>query len=293
MAHARLDRPLIGVPPMRRLAALLLLATLLPCAALAQGTVQDGTTEASAANLDRSWRRAQVALPASLAPGRQPWLGRLEEMPAIPAAAGRAPVLLFMHGSSGLAPFMAEFQRWVAAELGLASVAPDSLAIAGRLTYTSPVPVAVYERIHALRSAELASALDRLRALPWVDPGRIAVGGTSEGSVPVARLGAEPPTAARLVFAWSCERNYFVEDPRTAIPPATPVLNVIATRDPFFSAGYPPNAGFPVRGNCAAALAGHADALVVQPVTDRHTLINDPPLRPTIAAFLRRTLRLP
>lgn len=271
----------------------LLLALSLPVAALAQGSVQEGTTEAAPANLALTWQRAQVALPAAIAPGGQVWVGRLADLPPIPAANGRLPVLLFLHGSSGLAPFMAEFQRWAATELGLVTVAPDSLAIPGRLTYTSPVPVAVYERIHALRSAELAFALDRLRALPWVDPARIAVGGTSEGSVPVARLGADPDTAARLVFAWSCERNYFVEEPRTAIPTATPVLNVIATRDPYFSAGYAPNANFPVRGSCAAALAGHGDALIVQPVTDRHTLLNDPPLRPTIAAFLRRVLRLP
>ncbi len=274
------------------LRTLLLLAALLSATpALSQGTVQEGTTEPTHASLLLTWQRAQVALPAGLSPSGQPWLGRLQDLPPLPP--GRVPVAVVMHGSSGLAPFMAEFQRWLASELGLASVAPDSFAIAGRLTYTSPVGKDVYERIHRLRAAELAHALAQLHAAAWVDGARIAVVGTSEGSVPVARLGAEPASAARLVFAWSCEANYFVDTPATAIPRETPVLNVIASRDPFFSAGYAPNAGYAISGHCGGALAGHADAQVLLPVSDRHTQLNEPNVRPVVAAFLRRVLRLP
>ena len=63
--------------------------------------------------------------------------------------------------------------------------------------------------------------------------------GTSEGAVPVARY-AGREFAARMLFAWSCEPNYFVTEPRNAFEADKPVLNVISSVDPFFS---PTNTG--------------------------------------------------
>jgi hypothetical protein len=54
--------------------------------------------------------------------------------------------------------------------------------------------------------------------------GRLILAGTSEGAVPVARhAGGE--FAARMLYAWSCELNYFVKEPRNAFEPDKPVLN--------------------------------------------------------------------
>ena len=38
-----------------------------------------------------------------------------------------------------------------------------------------------------------------------------------------------------MIFAWSCEPNYFVETPRNAFGDGTPVLNVISATDPTAS----------------------------------------------------------
>jgi len=83
----------------------------------------------------------------------------------------------------------------------LASVAPDSLAIPDRLTYTSPIAVEIYERVHRLRLAELEHALQASRSWPWVDRARIVLAGTSEGAVAVSRY-AGVESSARLIYWW-------------------------------------------------------------------------------------------
>ncbi|PWC56744.1 hypothetical protein TSO221_01140 [Azospirillum sp. TSO22-1] len=272
--------------------------------------IKGSVLEPSPANLARTWDGANVVLPAALAGGAL-WQGRLRDMPAAAgrspdAMAGRSPdatvvrspdatvvrspVVVVMHGSSGVAGFIKDYQVWLAVVLGLPSVAPDSMAIPDRLTYTSPVGKDVYERVHDLRLAELRHALAQVATLPWADPERVGIVGTSEGAVPVARLPEAGP-AARIVYSWSCETNYFVEEPRTAIPRETPVLSVIASRDPYFSPDNPWNTAYAVKGHCAEALKTHAGAAVLLLASDKHTVMNTPEARDAARAFLARTLK--
>jgi len=194
-----------------------------------------------------------------------------------------------MHGSSGLAPAIKEFQAWLADELGAASVAPDSLAIPDRLTYVSPVDVATYERVHALRLAELENALMASHDWSWVDRLRLVITGTSEGAVAVGRY-AGKEAAARLIYSWSCEDNYFVTAARLGIGPKEPVLNAISARDPYFSAANPWNKDRAVTGSCAAALKDDPKAEVLVLDADVHTILNRPEARARSAEFLLRVL---
>ena len=144
------------------------------------------------------------------------------------------PVVLFLHGSSGLGlKAIGEWQQWLAAQ-GIASVAPDSFALPDHVTYKSPIDKASYERIHALRASEIAPALAAIQPAPWADTSKLVLAGTIEGAVPVARY-AGREFAARMLFAWSCEPNHFVTEPRNAFEADKPVRNVISSVDPFFS----------------------------------------------------------
>lgn len=254
--------------------------------AVPAGTVKGSAFEHTAASRAGVVAGAQVALPA--APGRPVWLGRWRELPA--DVGGRYPVVLFLHGSSGLGlAAIGEWQRWLAGQ-GIASVAPDSFALPDRLTYTSPVDKAVYERIHALRASEIDLGLGALRGAAWVDPARVVLAGTSEGSVAVARHGGEG-LAGRILFAWSCEDNYMVTAHQTRVPTAQPVLNVISASDPFFSPG---NAylGQPrALGHCGGTLARHTAATVVLIPGAPHTLLNLPAARHATQGFLRDVLK--
>jgi len=249
------------------------------------GEIKGTVLEPSPENLARTWSNANLVLPAALAGGRR-WEGHAEDAPDV---IGIAPLVIVMHGSSGIAPAVKEFQVWLADELGAASVAPDSLAIPDRLTYTSPVAIDIYERVHALRLAELDHALKASRDWSWVDRLRIVLAGTSEGAVAVGRYSGKD-VAARLIYSWSCEDNYFVAAPQLGIGPKEPVLNAIAARDPYFSAANPWNKDRTVTGSCAAALKDNPKAEVMVIDADVHTILNRPEVRQLSAAFLRRIL---
>lgn len=236
----------------------------------------------NAESLAASVQQASVCLPASAAGGTV-FCGKFRELPK--PVAGPVPVVLFLHGSSGLSlKAIAEWQRWLA-EQGWASVAPDSFALAQRVTYKSPIDKASYERIHALRASEIAPALEALRQQGWADASRLVLAGTSEGAVPVARhTGNE--FAARMLYAWSCEANYFVTEPRNALPANRPVLNVISNTDPFFSKSNTWLGNPEAQGHCGAALKDNPQAAVVLVPNAPHTLLNLPAARLATAGFL-------
>ena len=231
---------------------------------------------------------ANVALPAVVT-GQGVYFGKWRDLPRTLQA--RAPVVVFLHGSSGLGlKAIEDWQRWLAG-MGVASVAPDSFALPDRLNYKSPASKEVYERIHALRASEIALAADALAATPWADSRRLVLAGASEGAVAVARHGG-PGFAARMVFSWSCEDNYFVDAHRTAVVLEQPVLNVISATDPFFSPSNPWLGNPAALGHCAKTLAQHRNAGIVLVPGAPHTLLMLPPAKQAVAGFLKDVLGL-
>ena len=106
----------------RLLAFLLAIAAMRASAAGQPGEVKGAMLVPNPANLAIAWDNANLVLPSALVGGQ-----RREGMPAAaPRIAGQAPLVILLHGSSGIAPAVKEFQNWLADGLGLASVAPDS-----------------------------------------------------------------------------------------------------------------------------------------------------------------------
>lgn len=250
------------------------------------GTVKGNAWQHTPASLAAAVAEGALVLPAA-ATGKGVFSGKFKDAPPV---TGQFPVVVFLHGSSGLGlKAIAEWQLWLGS-LGVASLAPDSFTLPDRITYTSPVDKATYERIHALRGSEAVAALAALQRQPWIDARRIALAGTSEGAVAVAR---HPGTefAGRIVYAWSCEPNYFVAEPGNAFEPGKPVLNVISSVDPYFS---PENAwlGNPsAKGHCAGALKDSKLATIVLVPGAPHTLINLPQARNATAGFVAEVLK--
>jgi len=227
-------------------------------------------------------QQADVCLPPA-ATGAATFCGKFNSIP--PLSGRRVPVVVFLHGSSGLGlKAIGEWQQWLAS-LGYASIAPDSFALADRVTYKSPIDKESYERIHALRASEIAPALAALRGQAWADFGRLILAGTSEGAVPVARYpGSE--FVARILYAWSCEANYFVKEPRNTFEPSKPVLNVISASDPFFSRSNAWLGSPEAQGHCGAALKENARASILLVPNAPHTLLNLPATQSATAGFL-------
>ena len=244
------------------------------------GTVSGSWSSHSPQTLEATIRNAFLALPGG-------WEGTLAEAPAAP---GRHPVMIFMHGSSGINEAAKIFGRRLA-ERGIVFLAPNGMATPGRLAYTSPVSPQIYEKVHAMRSAELDRALDALPSLSFFD-GRFVVAGTSEGGVAAARHAVRPDLreAGRLILSWSCEDNYHVEQHRTAIPLDMPVLNVMSAEDKYFSRANAYLGNDAALGHAGRTLARHRHAAVVLIPGAPHTLYNEPEALTHIAAFLEHVL---
>jgi len=252
-------------------------------AAAPKGEVTEGPSVHNAESLRRLIQEAQVALPA-VATGGAPYFGKFKDLPA--GATTRVPVVVFLHGSSGLGlKAIGEWQQWLALQ-GIASIAPDSFALAGRLSYKSPVDTATYERVHALRLSEVAPSVAALAAVPWADTSRLVLAGTSEGATSVARHSGAG-FKGRILYAWSCEDNYFTAAHRTLLPPEQPLLNVISLTDPFFSPSNPWLGNPQALGHCGDALKAHKNATVVLMAGAPHTLLMLPAARHATAGFLQ------
>jgi len=265
---------------------------LLPIVASAQpaapkGEVTGGAWSHTPQSLIGVVEQARLFLPAR-ATGSTDYFGPFKDAPA--TSVSKVPVVLFLHGSSGLGlAAIAEWQQWLGT-MGIASVAPNSFALPDRVTYKSPIDQASYERVHALRASEIASTLQAITGKPWADASRLVLAGTSEGAVPVARY-AGGEFAARIVYSWSCEANYFVESPRNAPVDRKPVLNVISTTDPFFSRSNGWLGYAEATGHCGAAFKGNPAAAVVLVPDAPHTLLNLPAARLATAGFLQSLAR--
>lgn len=252
-----------------------------------RGEIKGDAWVHSRESLAATAQQADVCLPAA-ATGGAVYCGKFKDIPKL---SGRpVPVIVFLHGSSGLGlKAIGEWQQWLTS-LGYASMAPDSFTLAGHVTYTSPIDKESYEKIHALRASEIAPALAALKGQGWADAGNLILAGTSEGSVPVARYSGSE-FMARMLYAWSCEPNYFVNEPLNAFEPGKPVLNVISSTDPFFSRSNTWLGNPQAMGHCAAALKDNARAAVLLVPNAPHTLLNLPATRSATAGFLGQLAR--
>ena len=271
--------------------SLALIASLLALNALGQtpkGEVKPGVLVHTQASMQSVINGAQVALPASLTQTGV-FLGALKDAP--PVGASKVPVVVFMHGSSGLGlKAIGDWQRWLAG-MGIASIAPNSFGLPNRMTYNSPIDKPTYEKVHALRASEIGLTLQALSQLAWADSAKLVLAGTSEGAVPVARhTGKE--FMGRILFAWGCEDNYFVESHQTGIPDDQPVLNVISSTDPYFS---PSNSwiGNPnAVGHCGAALKSNKKASIVLIPGAPHTVLMFSQAKGPVEGFLKDLFKL-
>ena len=260
-----------------------------PTAATPQGEIKGTATAHTGASLQAAISQAWVDLPASVTGGAV-YSGPLSQAPA---ARARVPVVVFVHGSSGVNPAIKEWQKWAAQTLGVASISADSMQLQGRMTYKSPIAKADYEKVHGLRAAELQAAVQALPTLAWADASRFVIAGTSEGAVAVARYQAAanaPAEKGRLIFSWSCEDNYHVQSHQTRIPATLPVLNIMSSTDIYFSQSNPWLGNPAAVGHCGAALAQNKLSSVVLIPGAPHTLFNLPQARHATEGFLRDQL---
>jgi dienelactone hydrolase len=202
-------------------------------------------------DIELTWDKALVYLPPVDQGGP---LVALMESPRVAAHVARyapgtrLPVVVYMHGCTGLGNF--SFLRELARQ-GFAVVAPDSLARRFRPLQCDPrtrsggYNVFVYD----FRVTEVAYASHRLQSLPWVDRRNLFLVGTSEGAVATALYRGDE-FSGRVITQWTCHGARVVEG--VAAPPETPILSIVRSDDPW----YGPERTVGQQGDCGVFLEG-------------------------------------
>ena len=140
------------------LAAALLIALAAPAmsADVPQGTIKGKAWVQTDRTMAEAMAQSWTVLPASVT-GDKTYEGTNIRAPE---TKGKAPAVIFVHGSGGINPQIKAFQKRLADELGIASFTADSFQLPDRMTYTSPIDPMDYEKIHALRASELTAAVE-------------------------------------------------------------------------------------------------------------------------------------
>ncbi len=169
------------------------------------------------------------------------WKNRIAVNPQ--GSASPVPVVLFVHGCSGLGPgpgaLYPDTRAWVQTitTAGWRFVAPDSWA---RGTWTRPdscpnpngpqPPLEVRLKVRLMRIEEIAYAVARLQEDPMVDQGHIVAFGHSEGGLAIATSAPPPGVRAEIVSGWTCHSSVALGR-GIAAPPSIPFLALGFERD--------------------------------------------------------------
>lgn len=193
-----------------------------------------------------TFNRATVLLPR---PGADPLVARmgsreLDEAVRAQPASVRLPLVLYMHGCTGLEDLdpLTAFAR-----AGFAVVAPDSFARRFRPLQCRPSQRTGGENIFVFdfRLTEISYALHRIGQLDWVDRDRMFLVGTSEGGL-AAALYRGDDFRARVITQWTCHGAPLVRG--LGAPPEEPVLAIVRANDPWYDPARTPRQ----RGDCGA-----------------------------------------
>lgn len=182
-------------------------------------------------------RAAHIYLPAGFRGLPKSISGELASlqitMPDLFAAGDTVPVIVLMQGSSDRVIYT-RFEEHVCDELGIALVALNTRAVPNRPTYTTPATDEEYQLVHELRKQEIDAFLDHIDEFGWVDKHSLILAGVSEGGVAVA---CHPGSMFRLriIVSWSCEPRYFLRDVELGGDSDCYYLNIIGSRDEYFS----------------------------------------------------------
>lgn len=190
---------------------------------------------ADPAEIRRTWDAAIVYLPdgdqnyiessiSELQAGR---FGYTETLPAV----------IYMHGCSGIWAGTHRRMQFLAGN-GFVVIAPASLA---RRKYPRSCNVknytaGLYRQTLKMRQADAGFAIEQVKQLPFVDPGKIVLMGLSQGGITAATFEARnnrQTVRARIVEGWTCHDGW-PEYNGVRAPASEPLLAMVGSKDPWF-----------------------------------------------------------
>ncbi|MEA3553033.1 MAG: hypothetical protein U9R39_01380 [Campylobacterota bacterium] len=194
------------------------------------------------------------------------------------------PVVLYMHGSSGL--YTGDtYRKYIVQNNKAIFFAPNSFKIEKRPTYKSPVKEKVYIKVHKIRLAEIKYNLEKLKNLEFIDNNNIFLMGNSEGGL-AAAIYKSKEFKGRIITAFSCESSYFYTNFKLGSQKDEPFLNIIGTHDQFFSKKTSLNKKYKVEGNGIDSLKKYTNAKIVILSKTKHDITTNIYVKDEITNFL-------
>lgn len=236
--------------------------------------------------MERVWQAALVRIPNHEHGYIETTVGDFHTLQLDPGE--KFPAVVFLHGCSGIGKGTLTRINFLAAN-GYLVIAPPSMA---RKKYPQScdrenLRGGLYRDTLKMRQYDAGYAIEKTRALAWVDPDRVYLVGLSEGGITAATFQSQSGKAmlrARVVEAWTCHAGW--DEYRGINAPAgEPVLTLLAAEDPWFQ-------GPTTRGECTGFLRpGNGSKSVVYTEADlrqRHALLEDERVRAEVLDFLRK-----
>ncbi len=236
--------------------------------------------------LERVWQAALVRIPDSAHGYVETTAGELHTLSV--AYGKKFPAVVFLHGCSGIGKGTHTRINFLATN-GYAVIAPPSMA---RKKYPQScdrenLRGGLYRDTLKMRQFDAGYAIEKTKALAWVDPRRVYLVGLSEGGIAAATFRSESGKAsvrARVVEAWTCHAGW--DEYRGINAPAgEPVLTLLASEDPWFQTPT-------TRGECTGFLnPDNGSKSVVYTDADlrqRHALFEDERVQAEVLGFLSK-----
>ena len=252
------------------------------------GRADCNATAKEYSNFFDSFDKAYIGIPKGVLGRAEPFYGTLEEalikIPNLKKYTKKLPTVVYMQDSKEFTSGKV-FRKWIT-EAGYIFFAPNSYSSKDRLTYSSPVPKDIYEKIQAYRQAEIDLFVKRLSELPFIDTKRVFLMGYSEGAVATARYSGDE-FVGRIVLGWSCESNFYTDYPKIGAKVDDPFLNIIGRDDELFGTQNPWSRGYNTKGHCGDALFRFSNAKVVLLPNTKHSLKDNIFIKDEILGFIK------
>lgn len=248
----------------------------------------DASARRDLSDLESTWAKAVVAVPPTYRKSASK-IFSMEELlhkKSLEGSAVKFPVVLYMHGCTGLGKTDRNFLKKLA-ESGFLVIAPDSMARRFRPRQCSGrskqggVNVFVFD----FRQAEINFALQELVKSRWADMGNLFLVGVSEGGLAVAHYRGDI-FRARVITQWTCHGATLVKG--ITAPRDTPILAVVRKHDPWYDG----SKGNVQGGDCGVYFDDRPNSRsIVMDKGKKHSVMKDDEILQIIVDFLKANRR--
>lgn len=221
-----------------------------------------------------TWEKAEVFVPGSF----------FKTTPDKVAVTKPLPVVIYLHGATGIDPD--HDVRWGSfiKDLGYIAVLPDSMARPGRKpNYDARTKRGgVFPAANAMRIEETHFALEQVKKSAWADANNVFLMGHSEGGQAAAR-NRLPGFRGIIISGWTCTDSARPAFDGIFAPLETPILTLEWNHDVF-------REGTPQQGSCANKFGGRKKVRQVVFSGTQHGTYSQREARDAVAQFLKENL---